>query len=51
MPVPVKLVCPKCKGETDIPNKACIACCFEKLINETGCKHVNHSIFYNDTKK
>lgn len=48
MPVPVKYVCPKCKGETDIPNTECIACSLEKLINRTGFKHVDHSIFNND---
>lgn len=41
MPVPARSICPKCKGETDIPRENCLACAYQnhcKILN--GSKHV-----------
>ena len=40
MPIPVKYVCPKCKGETELPNTPCIPCTYQKeIVNQNRYKH------------
>lgn len=40
MPVAVRYVCPKCKGETEIEGETCIACSFKAYMkNMKGDKH------------
>lgn len=41
MPIPVKYVCPKCKGETDMQGELCVRCSLDKLFIEQGRKNVN----------
>lgn len=40
MPVPVKYVCPRCKGETDMEGQPCLSCCFKAHMKYVaGNKH------------
>jgi hypothetical protein len=41
MPVPARDKCPKCRGETDVRQEACLACAFHKEVKILdGAKHV-----------
>lgn len=39
MPAPVKFVCPKCKGQTELANTPCIPCSQHQITKEQGYKH------------
>lgn len=38
MPIPVTFKCPKCGGETDLPNELCVVC-YEKV--KYNMKHLS----------
>ncbi|CAG9834548.1 unnamed protein product [Diabrotica balteata] len=49
MPVPLKNKCPKCGGETELPNSNCINCDYiEYLRSRPGAKNIPSKPFDND---
>ncbi len=34
MPIPIKYTCPRCKGETDIPNRLYLPCEFSQFVEQ-----------------
>lgn len=48
MPIPVKYICPKCKGECEMPLPyLCIPCSYDReIVKPQGGKHTVHKFSF-----